>query len=170
MKAKLTAFIDQLMFYDYLLFGGSILLFVLLLILAVLLRDRLFPALLCVLVAFTILVSGPTLGYIKLHDYLFKHEIEMTEMKELTFTDALLVQGYLTNTSARSFSRCRITADVHKVSGNALLDIINPLLPLRSGSVVKEQIPPNGRAAFKIFVEPFGYTNDYNVTIGAQCH
>jgi hypothetical protein len=170
MKAKLTAFLDQLILHDYLLFGGSILLFILFLILAVLLRDRLAPALLCVFAAFAILVLGPTLGYVKLHEHLYKHEIEVTEVKKLVFTDALLVQGSLTNTSSRPFSRCRISAEIYKVAHHSLLDLYYPLDPLQTGSAEKEDIPQNGRVTFKIFVEPFSYTSDYNVSIGAKCH
>jgi hypothetical protein len=169
MKAKLTAFIDQLMFYDYLLFGGSLLLFLLLLILAILLRERLAAALLCVFAAFAVLVLGPTLGYVTLHEQLFRHEIRLTEVKKLTFTDALLVQGTLTNLSGRPFSRCRISADLYKVSHNALLDRIRPYFPRQSGTVLKEGIAPGAEVAFKIFVEPFSYTDDYNVSIGASC-
>ena len=169
MKTTLTAFIDQLMPYDYLLFGGTVLLFVLLLLLALLLRRRLALALTCVLGAFAILVLGPTLGYVQLHHYLFKHETALTEVKALEFTDALLVRGTLTNTSKRDFERCRVSCGVYKVTHNTVLDLLYPHVPFKQGNVETGPLPRGERAEFKIFVEPFGYTKEYNVTIGAEC-
>ncbi len=169
MRTTLTAFIDQLMLYDYLLFGGTVLLFILLLILALLLRRRLALALTCVLGAFAILVLGPTIGYVQLHNYLFKHETALTDVKALEFTDALLVRGTLTNTSKRDFERCRVSADVYKVVNNAVLDLFSPFIPFKKGTVVTQPLPKGETAEFKIFVEPFGYTKEYNVSIGAEC-
>ena len=43
------------------------------------------------------------------------------------------------------------------------------LKTMQSGTVLKEGIAPGAEVAFKIFVEPFSYTDDYNVSIGASC-
>lgn len=169
MKQRLAAFIDQLTLYDYLLFGGSVLLFVLLLILALLLRRRTALALLSTLLAIATILLMPTVGYVKLNDYIYKHEINVTDIRALEFTDALVVRGSLTNRSKRDFSYCSVTADVYQVAHNPLLDLLYPLNPFRSGSVTETEIAKGERVEFKIFVEPFRYSKDYNVSIGAIC-
>lgn len=169
MKARLAAFLDHLTLYDYLLFGGSIILFILLLILALLLRRNRFAALFCTLIAVTVILMGPTYGYIKLNDFIYKHEVKIDEMKALEFSDALLVRGTLTNRSKRDFNYCEITAGAYKVAGNPVLDLLYPLNPFRQGSVREESIPKGGEVDFKIFIEPFHYSKEYNLSIGATC-
>lgn len=170
MKATIAAFIDRMILPDYLLFVGSALLFVLLLTLALLLHRKLLLSILFVLLAFSIITLGPTLGYIKMHDYLFKHDANITEVKELEFTDALVVRGVLANHSKQNFTFCEITANVYKVAHNPVLDLLFPLNPFKKASITKENIPVGGQTEFKLFVEPFRYTKDYNVSIGASCH
>ena len=169
MKARLATFIDHLTLYDYLLFGGSVALFILLLILALLLRRNRFAALLCTLIAVAVIFTAPTYGYVKLNDFIYKHELKVDEMKALEFSDALLVRGTLTNRSKRDFSYCEITAGTYKVSGNPVLDLLYPLNPFRQGSMRVESIPKGGEAGFKLFVEPFHYSKEYNLSIGATC-
>jgi hypothetical protein len=169
MKERLAAFIDQLTLYDYLLFGGSVLLFVLLLILAILLRRRTALAFLCTLLAIATILMVPTLGYVKLNDYIYKHDLNVTEIRALEFTDALVIRGSLTNRSKRDFNYCTLTAGAYKVAHNPVLDLLYPLNPFRSGSVTKTKIAKGEQVDFKIFIEPFSYTKDYNVSIGAIC-
>ena len=169
MKARLAAFIEHLTLPDYLLFGGSVLLFVLLLILALLLRRNRFAALLCTLIAVAVILLGPTVGYVKLNDFIYKHELRLDETKALEFSEALLVRGSLINRSKRDFSYCEITANVYKVAGNPLLDLLYPLNPFQKGTILKESIPKGSEVDFKIFVEPFHYSKEYNLSIGATC-
>jgi hypothetical protein len=166
---KLQNFIDNLIIHDYLLFGGSFVLFILLLALAIILRRKLVLAILLILLSFSILLLGPTLGYIQLHAFLFSNKATVTEMKALEFTDALVVWGDLNNTSKRPFSSCSVTAGVFKVSGNALLDSIYPLNPFKKSTIIVEDIGVGASKPFKVIVEPFTYAKDYNVTVGAKC-
>lgn len=169
MKQRLAAFIDQLTLYDYLLFGGSVLLFVLFLVLAILLRKRTGLAITCTLLAVMTILFVPTVGYVELNDYIYKHDVGITEIRPLEFSDALVVRGTLTNRSKRDFHTCTITAGAYKVAHNSVLDLLYPLNPFRSGSITKTNVLKGEKLEFKIFVEPFRYTKDYNVSIGATC-
>ena len=170
MKAKITAFIDQLLIYDYALFGGVILLFILFLILAILLRKKIGLSLTLVLFAFTLLILGPTVGYIQLHQFLFKTTSTVTEVKELQFSQALVVKGKVSNASNREFSTCKITAKIFKVSGNQYIDMLYPLNPFKKMSIVRDVNLSSGESYdFKMIVEPFTYSKEYNLSIGAQC-
>lgn len=169
MSHKITAFLDGLILYDYLLFGGTLLLFILLLILAVLLQKKLVVSLLIIFLAFGIVTLGPTLGYVKLHDFIFKNETSIQEVKALEFTQALIVWGDLNNTSKHHFSECAVTAEVYKVANNPLFDAIYPLNPFKTATTMAKDIAAGESYAYKIIVEPFTYSQEYNISVGAKC-
>lgn len=170
MKARIQDFIQHLIIYDYFLFGGVIILFILLLIIAIILRHKLGLAIFFVLIAFGVLTAGPVGGYIALHHYLFKNKIILQEVKALEFTEALLIKGDINNTSKRPFNECTLHVGVHKVTHNQYLDRLYPYIPFKKSSMlIEESISPGESAPFKLFVEPFRYSKDYNITIKADC-
>lgn len=169
MKGKITAFIDSLIMYDYILFGASFGLFLLFIILTIVLRKKALLATLFGLLSFSILILGPTLGYVKMHEYLFKNSTKLVSQKKLEFTNAIVVKGTLSNESKFDFSSCKITANVHKVSKNSLKNYIYKFKTLKKMSIIQENIIKNQTIDFKIIVEPFTYSKDYNITLGAKC-
>ena len=169
MKEKITAFIDSLILYDYILFGGSFFLFLLFLILALILRRKTNIASFFALLAFLVLFILPTYGYIELHNYLFKHSTKIISQKRLQFCDAIVVRGSLTNESQRDFKECKITANVHKASKNKYKNMVYQFKTIKKMSILKEDIRKGETTTFKILVEPFTYKKDYNISIGAKC-
>lgn len=170
MKAKITDFIHHLLIYDYLLFGGIILAFLLILILAILLRNRLGLAVFLVIFAFGVLTAGPVIGYIQLHNYLFRNTAKAEQVKKLEFTEALLVRGTITNGSKRPFAECTLHAGVHKVKHNRYIDPIYPYIPFKKSSLhVAGPVQGGETMPFKLIIEPFRYTGDFNVTLKADC-
>ena len=169
MKAKITAFIDGLILYDYILFGAVFGLFILFIILSIVLRRKMALAIFLVLFAFTLLIAGPSIGYIKMHEYLFKNSTSLTSQKKLEFVNAVVVKGSLKNESNRNFSSCKITAKIHKASKNSLKNYIYQFKTLKKGSIIRESIAKGESIDFKIIVEPFRYSKDYNISVGAKC-
>ncbi len=170
MKTKVLSFIDQLILYDYLLFGTIVLAFILILTLAILVRHRIGIAIFLVLVAFGVLSVGSVVGYQMMHRYLFKNTIHLKEVKALEFTEALLIKGDINNTSKRPFRECTLSAGVYKVTHNRYVDPIYPYLPFKKGGMkIEGPIAPGEAAPFKLFIEPFRYSKDYNVTLKADC-
>jgi len=169
MKSKITAFLNELMLYDYILFGSVFALFILILILALVLRKKTAVSLFLALLSFIILFLGPTLGYIKMHEYLFANSIKLLSQKQLTFTPALIVKGQLTNISKRNFHRCKITASIIKQGKNKYKNYIYQFKPLKKMSIVEQDIRRSQVRDFKIIVEPFSYSKDYNITLKADC-
>ena len=170
MKSTIIDFIDHLLIYDYLLFGGIILLFILLLLVAVVLRERLALGVFMVVTAFTVLTAGSYAGYIMMHQYLFKNKVSLSEVKALEFTEALLIRGEITNLSKRTFTECTLKTGVYKVTHKPYVDSIYPYFPFRKSSLhLKETIKPGETVPFKLFVEPFRYSKDYNTTVKAEC-
>lgn len=169
MKGKITAFIDGLIMYDYILFGAVFVLFILLIILSILLRKKVFFALFLFLLSFSLLLLGPTLGYQKMHEYLFKNSTKLLSEKRLEFVNAIVVKGSLTNESKLNFTSCLITAKVHKVSKNELKKYIYQFKTIKKMSILEENIGKGETINFKIIVEPFTYSKDYNISLGAKC-
>lgn len=169
MKYKITAFIDGLIPYDYLLFGASFLLFLLFIILGIVLRRKMGFALFMILLAFSILTIGPTYGYIEMHAMIFKNSTKLIAQKRLQYTKAVVIKGTLTNESSRNFSSCKITASAYKVTSNKYKNYLTKLKPFKKQSILQENVEMNETREFKIIMEPFTYTRDYNISLGADC-
>lgn len=169
MSNKIKLFIDNLISYDYLLFGAVFILFLLFIIIGILLRKKTFLAVLFILLAFSTLLLGPTLGYMKLHETLFKNSTKLLSQKRLQFSEAVVVKGTLTNDSNRDFSECKITASAYAVTSNKFKNYLKKFKPFKKMSIVKKDIMKSQTIEFKIIVEPFRYNRDYNISIGADC-
>jgi len=166
---KITAFLDELIKYDYILFGTVFTLFILFIILAIVLRKKVAISIFLIIFSFVILTLGPTLGYIKMHEYLYKNSCELVSQKRLSFTPAIVVNGTITNESKLDFKSCKITANVYKSSKNIIKKYIYPLKPFKKMSIVQGNILKGETQEFKIIVEPFTYKKDYNISIKASC-
>ncbi len=170
MKEKILDFIHNLIVYDYFLFGGIFVLFLLFLVLAIVFKNKMGLAVFMVFLAFGILTAGPVVGYVQLHKYLFKNKVSLHEIKVLEFTEALLIKGTITNTSTRGFKECTIYAGVHKVTHNPYIDRLYPHIPFKKGALLLHEPIDSGESApFKLFIEPFRYEKDFNITIKANC-
>lgn len=169
MKVNIKNFIDGLISYDYILFGSSVALFILFIILAILLRRKVAVALFFVLLAFASFLLGPTLGYLQMHKFLFKNKTELVSQKKLHFTKAVIVKGKLTNESNFDFSSCKITASAFKVTANKYKNYIYKLKPFKKMSIFEKDIKKGETREFKIIVEPFTYKRDYNISLEASC-
>lgn len=169
MKSKVIAFINNLIMHDYILFGSAFVLFILFIILGLVLRKKMGLAVFFILLGFSTLFLAPTLGYIKMHEFLFKNSTTLLTQKRLEFTDAIVVKGNLVNESKRNFKSCTITAKVHKVSKNKIKNYLFQFKTIKKMSIVEERIMKGETRDYKIIISPFTYSRDYNITVGATC-
>jgi len=169
MKEKITTFINGLIVYDYILFGGVFIIFIALIIISKILRKRIGLAIFLVLLSFSILFLGPSAGYIVMHKYLYKNSIKILSQKQLHFTDAIVLKGELINNSKFDFKSCKITVDVHKSSKNRVKNFLYQFKTLKKVSMLKYDIKKDSSINFKMFIEPFTYKKSYNLSIKANC-
>jgi hypothetical protein len=169
MKEKIIAFIDGLIIYDYILFGVAFLLFILFITLSIILRHKTILATIFMILSFSILFIVPTIGYKEMHNYLFKHSLELTMQKKLNFTPAVVVKGVIKNESKRNFKSCTITAFAHKVSKNKIKNYLYKFKSFAKMSILTEDIKKAQNKEFKIIIEPFTYTKDYKISLEARC-
>ncbi|MBE0513709.1 DUF2393 domain-containing protein [Sulfurimonas sp.] len=169
MTWEISKFINELIVYDYILFGTLFLLFILFVTLGILFRNRGAIAIFLILFAFTQLIVGSTYGYVKMHEYLFTNETSIISQKKLNFTQAIVLYGSVKNMSQRDFSSCKATATVYKKTGNRVKDYIFRLKPVNKMSIIEDGIVKDEEREFKMIIEPFTYGGDYNITLGAKC-
>jgi len=169
-KATLHDFIASLHLYDYILFGVSGALFVLILLLAILLRRKAVFSLILVLLAFIILVALPISGYNYIHGKLYKTELTNLNIKRLEFSEAVVIKGTITNRGKQNFRKCTVSSQAYKGASGLLQELVYPLKPFQKMSIVKqEELGIDQSLDFKLVMEPFTYTNEYNISIKVNC-
>lgn len=164
-----TEFIKELIIYDYILFGSLLLLFIILIVLGIFLRNRILLAILVILFAFVTLFAGSFFGYIAMHQHLFKNETLLLSQKRLNFTEAVVIYAKLKNISERDFKSCKVTATAYKVSSNELKNYLFKFKPIAKMSILENDIKIGDEREIKLIIEPFTYKNDYNISLGADC-
>jgi len=169
MKEKIQTFINGLISYDYMLFGGVFLLFLILIILSIVLRKKLGLSIFFMLFSFITLFVGPVIGYPVMHKLLFKNKITLISQKKLSFTPAVIVHGSIENSSNFDFKSCKITASVLKSSKNNFRRYLYSFKPLKKKTIIKLDIPKGKTKIFKIIIEPFKYKRDINISLKASC-
>ncbi|PIX65193.1 MAG: hypothetical protein COZ44_03110, partial [Sulfurimonas sp. CG_4_10_14_3_um_filter_36_910] len=155
--------------YDYILFGASFFLFLLFIILGMVLRRKTALSIIILLFAFLTLILGPTLGYVKMHNTMFKNSTNIVSQKELTFTQAIVLMGTLVNESNVDFKSCKITASLYKTSANKLKNYLYSFKAFQEMSILEDAIQKGETREFKLIIEPFTYTKEYNISLGAKC-
>ncbi len=169
MIEKIEAFLDGLIVYDYILFGTLFSVFVLLMALGIILRRKIVLALVLILLSFILLGVGSVVGYTQMHKFLYKNSTSITSQKKLTFSEAVVVHGVVKNISKFDFESCVITACAYKVSSNPLKDYLFKFKPFSKMSILESDIPKGQEREFKLIIEPFTYSKEYNISIGADC-
>lgn len=169
MNSKVTAFIEGLISYDYVLFGSAFILFILFIILAIILRHKVLLSVIFILLGFSSLLIVPTFGYVQMHKYLFKNSVVLESQYKLSFTQAVVVKGKIENESRFNFSTCKITASAYRVTKNKYKNYLLKFKPFVKVSMYTPEIARGNSYDFKLFVEPFRYTKDYNISLGADC-
>lgn len=169
MSFSIATFIEELIVYDYILFGSTFFIFILLVIIAILKRNKTYMSIFLFLLAFSIAILSPTVIHTQMHKALFKNSVTITDKKELTYTNAVVVYAKIKNISDVDFSICKIKANAYKVSGNSIKDYLFKLNPFLTTSSIEYDIAKGEEVDFKVILEPFIYSKDYDISIGARC-
>ncbi|MDX9813910.1 MAG: DUF2393 family protein [Sulfurimonas sp.] len=169
MLESIRGFIDELIIYDYILFGSILLVFVIFIILSIVFRRSTIVSTLLLLVGFGVLFGGSFVGYKELHSYLFKHTLTINESKKLTYTKAIVLKATLKNESKRVFNECKISASVYRKKEYKLVEEILKLKPIAKMSIVESNIDIDSTRDIKMLIEPFDHDGDFGVTLSAKC-
>jgi hypothetical protein len=166
---NITNFIHALSKFDYLLLGGIVIIFLIILILGIVLRKKNTLSIFLVIFSFIFLLSAPIAGYFKMHELLYKHTINIKSQKKLTFSKAVVIYGTIINESKLNFKSCTIKASIFKKDSNKIKNFLYQLKPFKKRSVTEKNISKKQTRKFKIIIEPFLYEKEYDFSVGAIC-
>ena len=171
-KSYVITYINHFGVYDYVAFAWLILLFFVSLLLAIFIAKKspIF-SILVLLFSLTLLFAGPFILKNYLDDYLRSTKNTTVLVKKLSYSDALVVTGEVTNTSKQNFSICDVDIAVLKSSDNYMKNIINQLKPLRKKTIfIDEPLEINATKELRVVFDNYTYTKDVNVSINSECY
>ncbi len=170
-KTAIMDFFNTLSVYDYVGFFLTLFLFFLFLILALILRRRTLLALSLVIVGFTFFFAGPVMAHLLVKNSVFKSKAELTEKKQLYYSDTLILRGMLHYVGKKNANHCEIDVAIYKKGPNVVKDFVYSLKAFRKGSKrIDKVFEPGESVDFKIVIEPFNYQGDYNITVDSGCY
>ncbi len=172
MKLSILNYIHHFTMYDYVAYAWLTLTFFIAILLSILLAKRsIFMSILTLLFSLSILLAGPIVLKNILDNFLRPNQTNLTTYKKLTFTNVLIVDGEIINSSKKDFSLCLVNASVYKEGKNSLYKFLNKLKPFRKKSIsVEKQIKVDSAQEFKIVFYDFNFDGDINVTIKSECY
>lgn len=169
-RTYVTEFISVLTNYDYMSFSVTFLLFALLLILSLLIRQHIRISAFLVFLSFFSLFLGPVIMHKVVKATLFKHDANVTLMKKLAYSDTLVVKGKVSYLGKNEAHYCDITVDLYKRENNFFKDFANGINAYRSGTTrVSYPFNKGDVRPFKVVFEPFTYLGDYDVKLDTDC-
>lgn len=174
MQQKVTQFFhnfaDALTIYDYLALTLLLLLFLLCIVLAIFARNRAGLAVFFALIAFTLLVAGPFGVKIALDSIIRSNSIEITNVQKLNFSDALVIDGTLTNKGKVNFSKCDIKVSVVKEYANQYLQMLFNLKPIMTKKHTVEGIEIAQSVQFNIVIDQFTLNDGFITNAKGECY
>ena len=167
----ITTFLKTLSFYDYIGFFLSLFIFILFIVLALMLRKHTKRSLFLLFLGFTTLFAGPVMIHKVIKNTLFLSEVTLSEMKQLHYSDTLLIKGKIDYKGKKEANHCEIKANIYKQGANVVKDFVYKLKAYRSGKQKIDKLFSQGDSEnFKIVIEPFRYQGDYNMTLESGCY
>jgi hypothetical protein len=122
--AKVDEFFGQFNIFDILGFSFVIFLGILIIYLAIALRKKIVLMILLLLIGIGVLSGGPFLMDKLIDSIVKKTSITNLNLKQLQFTDALVVTGSLNNLGKVAFKKCKIVVTTRKTSTNKYKDML----------------------------------------------
>lgn len=168
----IMTYISHFQMADYIVFAWLILLFFLFIFLAIVLaKKRPLISILVVLFDFMLLFGTPFVMKHYLDAALRSHTTELTTVKQLTYSDTLILQGTLTNTSAQNFSWCTVHFNMVSKESEGVARLLETLNPSHQTSIFIEEPPQSGASvAFEKVVENFRLDESLEVMPKAECY
>lgn len=173
LKISFLTYLQNLGIYDYMglvWFGFT---FLALIVLAVFLAKHSSAlSLLLIIFALIFFAVTPFILKYKLNATLRPLSIEVHTVKKLTFSDSMIIEATLVNTSKKDFSLCLF--QTHLFKKNNLVGIrkyLTTLKPLEIQSIlVKQPLLAGESFEYKTLFDDFLYTGDVEATLNVECY
>lgn len=162
-------YINNFGFYDYIALSWVILLFFAILVLALymLFKKPLF-ALFLFLLDFGGLGAGMYYSLKFIDNTTRPREIVAAPLRQLYYSDIMIADINLTNTSKRVFKKCRVRLSFHTIGKNSVQNFKFRLTPFHTQTAIIEQIPPSHTEQIKFIIRDFRPQN-YSTKLNSEC-
>ena len=173
LKLSLLTYIKHFGLYDYLAFGWLFITFLVLIILAGLIARRSsIASLLLVIFALLLLSIAPFFIKTKLSEIVRTTTTEVTMVKKLTFSSSLIVEGNISNHSAKDFKLCLVhTSIFKKTDARGFKAYLNSLKPITNQSIlVTQDLAKEDTMEYQAVFDGFDYSGDVFATLKAECY
>jgi len=172
-KISFLTYFKHLGMYDYLGLAWFCLTFLVLIVLAIFVAKRSsYLSLLLIILALIFFIIAPFALKYKLNSLLRSHTIELQLVKKLTFSDSVIVEATLLNTSKQPFRICLVqTKLIKKIPTQGIKSMLATLKPLANQSILVEANVPQGEVfEFKTIFDGFVYSGEIDANIKAECY
>lgn len=173
LKISFLVYLRNLGLYDYLALGWLIVTFFVLIFLSILIaRKSASLALFLIIISLIIFIVAPFMIKQKVSELQRPVSTEVTNVKKLTFSPSLIVEGNINNLSQKDFTKCLVETSVIKnIETNFLKLTINRLKPIANKSIVVEQaLPKNDFIEYRVVFDDFEYEGNVTASIKAECY
>ncbi|MBN2963991.1 DUF2393 family protein [Sulfurospirillum sp. T05] len=172
-KHPLLVYISHFQMGDYIAFAWLILLFFLFIFLAILLaKKRPGLAIIIVLLDLALLFGAPFFIKYYLDRSLRSHQLTLNHVQQLLFSQTLILQGSLANTSPKPFAWCRVSFMVVPKKEGELSRFLATLKPLHQTSIsIQTPLSSTEVVPFETVIEPFRLDEEtMEVVTKAECY
>lgn len=173
LKISFLVYLRNLGLYDYLALGWLIVTFFVLIFLSILIaRKSASLALFLIIISLIIFIVAPFMIKQKVSELQRPVSTEVTNVKKLTFSPSLIVEGNINNLSQKDFTKCLVETSVIKnIETNFLKLTINRLKPIANKSIIVEQaLPKNDFIEYRVVFDDFEYEGNVTASIKAECY
>jgi len=172
LKTSIITYLSHFGMYDYVGYAWLVLVFFTSLILTIFLTKKsTFLSIFMLFTSLALLFAGPFVLKHYLDKFLRAHSTKTTSVKRLNFTNALIVNGEITNTSKHSFSTCSVDISILKNSTNHIKNILNRLKPIREMTIsIDKPIGIGETKEFRVVFDRYTYKQDVNVSVNSSCY
>ncbi len=171
-KSSYLAYVGHFHMTDYIAFAWLVLLFFVFLFLAILLaRGRPLLAMIIVILDLALLGGGPFgIKYIldsKIRDV----ETKLETIKQLTYSDTLILQGTLQNRGKVNFNWCKVHLNIYPKQKNGAIYKILPIKSLHERSITIETPPKKSElVTFELVWENIRLDENQSVVAKGECY
>lgn len=173
LKISFLVYLKNLGLYDYLALGWLVATFFVLIFLSILIaRKSSALALFLIITSLIIFLVAPFMIKQKISQFQRPVNTEITNIKKLTFSPSLIVEGNINNLSQKDFTKCLVQTSVIKdIDANFLKSYINKLKPIVNKSIMVEQtLSKNDFIEYRVVFDDFEYEGNVTASIKADCY
>jgi len=173
LKISFLIYLKNLGLYDYLALGWLVITFFVLIFLSILIaRKSASLALLLIIISLIIFLVAPFMIQQKVSELQRSVSTEITNVKKLTFSPSLIVEGNINNLSQKDFTKCLVQTSILKhIDTNFLKSYINKLKPIANQSIMVEQsLSKNDFIEYRVVFDDFEYEGNVTASIKAECY